>query len=154
MNPDDPESAHRIVAEYAASHEHHLESGDWPARIEALPYPKQTIKAAIRTSFETLTAQGRLTGELREFLEGAYVSLADYVGTDLAQLMTDYRHAGTALAADHRLAREKTHDVAWQTLARTGSLAGQIAKAIADDAALLEAEFRRFADPAPPIAGA
>ena len=152
MNPEDPESAQRIIAEYADSHERQLQSADWPARVETLPYPKQTIKAAIRTSFETLTATGQLTGDLREFLEDAYISLADYVSADVAQLMTDYQHAGTALAGDHRLAREKTEDVAWQTLARTGSLAGQIAKTIADDAELLRAEFRSFAGaPARPI---
>ena len=43
MNPDDPESAQRIVAEYAQV----LERGDsavFPASIRMLPYPKQTIK--------------------------------------------------------------------------------------------------------------
>jgi hypothetical protein len=146
VNPEDPESAQRIVAEYAALLERRHTSQEWPAPVDALPYPKQTIKAAIRTCFGVLVSSSRLTSDLREFLETAYISLADYVAADLVQLMTDYRQASVALETDHRLAREKTGDAAWQTLAATGALTGQIAKAIADDAASLAAEFRAFAD--------
>jgi hypothetical protein len=148
MNPDDPESAQRIVADYARLLEQALESGDLPATVETLPYPKQTIKSAIRTSFDVLTSSDQLTGELREFLETAYVSLADFVSGDVAQLMREYQRASAALEVDRRLAREKIAGRAWQTIAQSGTLAGGIARAIAEDAEALKAEFRGFADSA------
>ena len=146
VNPEDPESAQRIVAEYATVLERHLSTGDLPATVESLPYPKQTIKSAIRTSVETIASAGLMTGELREFLETAYVSLADYVGADLVTLMNEYRRAGDDVAADRRLTREKTSGTAWKTLAESGSLAGEIARAIASDAEILTAEFHSFAE--------
>ncbi len=145
MNPDDPESAQRIVADYAQVLERDLEAGAWPAVIDVLPYPKQTIKAAIRTSVGALAANGLLTNDLREFLETAYVSLADYVSADLARLMGEYQQAGTALASDRRLAHEKTSAAAWQTLVGSGALAGEIARLIAEEADQLRADFRSFA---------
>jgi hypothetical protein len=145
VNPEDPESAQRIVAEYASVLERHLSNGDLPATLESLPYPKQTIKSAIRTSVETIASAGLMTDELREFLRTAYVSLADYVGADLVTLMNEYRRAAADVAADRRLARDKTHGPAWQTLAGSGSLAGEIARSIASDADLLTAEFNSFA---------
>jgi len=48
------------------------------------------------------------------------------------------------VAADRRLAREKTGGPAWQTLASSGTLAGEIARTIASDAQLLDAEFSSF----------
>jgi hypothetical protein len=144
MNPDDPAIAQQIVAEYARVLERQTDE-DWPARAETLPYPKTTIKSAIRTSVAALASTGQLTGELREFLEAAYVALADYVAADLSRLMTEYQHAGVDLAADARLAREKTSGNAWRTVAETGKLAGEIARSIADDAVLLRVEFRTFA---------
>ncbi|PYR66610.1 MAG: hypothetical protein DMF87_14060 [Acidobacteria bacterium] len=146
MNPDDPESAQRIVADYVQLLERTLESDDWPAALDALPYPKQTIKSAIQTSYGALTWSGQLTGELRDFLETAYVSLADFVSADVAQLMREYQRAGTALETDRRLVREKIAGPAWQTIAKSGTLAGGIARAIAEDAETLRAEFREFAD--------
>jgi hypothetical protein len=146
LNPEDPESAQRIVAEYAGVLERTFESGNWPATLDALPYPKQIIKAAIRTSCDALTSSGRLTADLREFLETAYVSLADYVSGDLVRLMSEYQNASTALAADPRLAREKTSSEAWHTVASTGTLAGTVARTIADEAELLRVEFRRMVE--------
>lgn len=145
MNPEDPESAQQIVAEYASVLERHLANGDLPAAVESLPYPKQTIKSAIRTSVETIIAAGLMTDELHEYLETAYVSLADYVGADLVALMREYRRASDDVAADGRLVQEKTGGAAWQTLAGTSSLAGEIARTIASDAELLTAEFHGFA---------
>jgi hypothetical protein len=145
VNPEDPESAQRIVAEYASVLEQHLSAGDLPAALESLPYPKQTIKAAIRTSVETIASRGLLTDELREFLKTAYVSLADYVGADLVRLMSEYRRAADDVAGDRRLPREKTGGAAWQTLARSSPLAGEIARTIAVDAEQLSAEFQSFA---------
>jgi hypothetical protein len=97
MNPDDPESAQRIVAEYA----HVLERGDpdaYPASIRTLPYPKQMIKSAILTCAATLRQTQELTDDMREFLEQAYVALADYVDDDLVHVMAEYRDALAAIA--------------------------------------------------------
>ena len=149
VNPDDPESAQRIVADYAQLLERTLMSDRWPAAIEELPYPKQTIKAAIRTSVYALASAQQLTADLQTFLETAYVSLADFVGADVARFMREYQSAGSALEADRRVTGEKVAGAAWQTVAGSGTLAGGIARSIAEDAAALSAEFRSFAQPAP-----
>ena len=59
--------------------------------------------------------------------------------------MREYRRASDGVAADGRLVQEKTGGAAWQTLAGTSSLAGEIARTIASDAELLTAEFHGFA---------
>lgn len=143
MNPDSPESAQRIVAEYAQA----LERGDsdaYPASIRTLPYPKQTIKAAILTCAATLRETEQLTGDMREFLEQAYAALADYVDDDLVRIMAEYRQA-LAAVADVQAARDKLQTPAWQRIAETSRLAGEIAKSIADDTAALRLEFRASA---------
>lgn len=143
MNPDSPESAQRIVAEYAQV----LERGDsdaYPASIRTLPYPKQTIKAAILTCAATLRDTEQLTGDMREFLEQAYAALADYVDDDLVQIMAEYRQA-LAAVANVQAARDKQQTPAWQRIAETSRLAGEIAKSIADDTAALRLEFRASA---------
>jgi hypothetical protein len=144
MNLDDPTVAQRVVAEYVRRLERDDEAGQWPLKADLLPYPKPTIKAAIRTSLLALASTAQLTSELREFLESAYVSLADYVTVDLAQLMNEYQRAGVDLAADGRLAREKTAGVAWRTVSESGALAGEIARMIASEADGLRVEFREF----------
>lgn len=141
MNPDDPESAQRIVAEYG----HVLEqwSGDaLPASIRALPYPKQTIKAAILTCMATLRARSELTSELLEFFEEAYVALADYVDDDVARVMAEYRDALASVATIP--ARDRLPTPGWQRIAETSRLAGEIARSIADDTAALRTEFRAY----------
>jgi cell wall assembly regulator SMI1 len=145
MNPDDPVVAQQIVAEYARRLARDLETDKWPAEADALPYPKQAIKAAIRTSVVALATTGQFTDELREFLETAYVSLADYVASDLARLLSEYQQAGTDLATDRRLAREKTAGSAWQTVAESGAIVGEVARMVASEAETLRAEFRVFA---------
>jgi len=143
MNPEDPESAQRVVAEYAGL----LESEDaqtYPASIRTLPYPKQTIKAAILTCAATLRGTHQLTDEMREFLEQAYVALADYLDDDLVRVMAEYREA-LASVADVRSSRDRQQTPAWQRIAATSRLAGEIARAIADDTAALRQEFRTSA---------
>jgi hypothetical protein len=140
MNPDDPESAQRIVAEYARV----LELDDrqtFPASARTLPYPKQAIKAAILTCTATLRETQQLTDDMREFLEEAYAALADYVDEDLVRVMAEYRQALTAVA-DVQTARDKMQMPAWQRIADTSRLAGDIARSIADDTAALRLEFR------------
>jgi hypothetical protein len=117
MNPDDPSAAQVIVAEYARVLEQHHEERRHPASVHLLPYPKQTLKRAIYTSLVTLTATEQLTGELLEFLETLYVSLADYVDDELATLMREYREAGDALVHEARAAHERQHTSAWQSVA-------------------------------------
>jgi hypothetical protein len=145
MSSTGPDIAQQIVAEYARRLERDSEVNLWPADADALPYPKQTIKSAIRTSVQTLESTGQLTDELHEFLETAYVALADYVAADLARLMNEFQRAGTDLAADKRLTSEKTMGPAWRTMVESGRLAGEIARAIASEADALRAEFRTFA---------
>jgi hypothetical protein len=144
MNPDDPESAHRIVADYARV----LEQGDaqaFPASVRALPYPKQTIKSAILTCATAMRETQQLTAEMHAFLEQAYVALADYVDEDLVRVMAEYRES-LAVVADVQAARDKLHTPAWQRIAETSRMAGEIAKSIAEDTAALRLEFRAGAD--------
>jgi hypothetical protein len=145
MNLDDPSVAQQVVADYVRRLELDNEAGQWPVNADVLPYSKSIIKAAIRTSLSSLGSSGHLTEELREFLEGAYVSLADYVTDDLVRLMNEYQQAGADLAADNRLAREKTNGLAWRTVSESGALVGEIARTIAGEAAALREEFREFA---------
>jgi hypothetical protein len=144
VNPDDPLDAQQIVAEYARVLDRDLQSGRFPAAVESLPFAKPTIKAAIRTSVTTLANNGQLTEDLREFLETAYVSLADYVTPDLVRLMSEYTQAADELAADPRLAREKTTGRPWQTIAESSRLAGEIARSVASEAELLRGEFQQL----------
>jgi hypothetical protein len=144
VNPADPESAQRIVADYSQVLERDMDGGTFPAPLDSLPYAKATIKAAIETAVLALASTGRLTDELHEFLRTAYVSLADYVGSDLVRLMREYNRAGEQLAADHRLAREKTGDAAWRTLNDSSRLAGEIARSIASEAERLQKEFHEL----------
>jgi len=144
VNPEDPESAKQIVTDYARVLNRDLERGHFPLPDDSLPFAKPTIKTAIETSLLTLTSSGQLTEELRDFLETAFVSLADYIAPDLARLMREYTHAGDELAADARLAREKTTGAAWHTVAETSRLAGEIARSMADEAAQLKAEFQKL----------
>ena len=143
VNPSDPVSAQQIVSEYARVLDRDLERGSLPASIDSLPFAKAAIKTAIETSLQSLVSSGRLTDDLREFLETAYVSLADYVPADFVQLMAEYTRAGEALAADARLAREKTSGPAWQTLTDSSRLAGEIARSMASEAEDLRMEFQR-----------
>jgi hypothetical protein len=145
MNPEDPESAQQIVAEYAQVLEQALDSSSLPAPVDSLPYAKATIKAAIHTSVLALKAQGALTRELHEFLETAYVSLADYLPADLVRLMTDYQRAGADLAADARLVKDKLGGEAWRTVSETSGMAGEIARTVSREAETLREEFAAFA---------
>jgi hypothetical protein len=141
MNPEDPESAQRIVAEYL-----HLLQADggqeFPAPVRMLPYPKQIIKAAILTCAATLRATEQLTEDMRELLEQAYVALADYVEEDVVRVMAEYREA-LASVAHVQAARDKIQTPGWQRIAQTSRLAGEIAKTIAADTTALRLEFAR-----------
>jgi len=145
MNPDDPSDAQRVVAEYAAVLERHTVEERYPASVSTLPFSKETIKASIRTAAVALTTTGQMTDDIREFLEVAYTSLADYVDDEVARIMAEYREASAALAADSRLGREKVDTPAWQVLRDTSGLVAQIARTIAEESETLRAEFRALA---------
>jgi hypothetical protein len=144
MNPDDPASAQQIVAEYARVLERDLEHGSLPAPIESLPFAKPDIKTAIETSVASLAASGLLTGELRGFLQTAYVSLADYVSPDVVRLMREFTDAGEDLAAQPQGVREKISTPAWRTVSESSRLAGEIAQSIASEAEELRTEFEQL----------
>jgi hypothetical protein len=144
VNPRDPESAQQIVAEYAALLERESQDGVYPGLARQLPYPKNTIKQAIETCALALAANQRMTGELRDFLEVAYVSLADYLDDDLARLMTEFHEASESFANDGRHVREKLDTSSWNVLTGSSRLAGDIALSVARDTEALRAEFKAF----------
>jgi hypothetical protein len=149
MNPEDPQSAQRIVAEFATLLEEHAQQDIYPARASALPYSKDTIRVAIETSLLTLADTRQLTPELRDFLYVAYVALADYVDDEVARLMTEFRRASAALEADTREKAEKTASPAWRTVAESSALAGRIAREMADEAGRLGDAFKSLEARAP-----
>jgi hypothetical protein len=141
MDPLDPRDAQQVVIEYARLLERDLRENRHPAHVDSLPYAKPIIKSAIRTSLQSVIASGQLTDDLRDFLQTAYTSLAEYIDGELVQLMLQYRTSAAELAADTRLARDKTATPAWRTLADSGSLAGEVARAITAEARELLDEF-------------
>jgi hypothetical protein len=144
MDPEDPDMAQQIVTAYATVLERFDDPQRFPASISALPFSRETIKTAIRTSTRALVATRQLTEELREFLETAYVALADFVDDEMVRLMQEYNAAAATLAVGQAATAERMKTPAWQTLQQSSALAGQIARSIADDAERLRAEFRTF----------
>lgn len=150
MDPNNPDDAQNIVAAYLKLVEAHAAADVYPGSLRDLPHSKETIRAAFKTSTMALITAGQLTAELREYLEIAYVSLADYVDEEGATLLREYAGAGAELAADSRLAREKTTTDAWRRVTEQSRLAGQIASAISVEADSLRAEFRSWQSAATP----
>jgi hypothetical protein len=115
LDPDNPADAQGIVAAYLKLVEAHASADVYPGSLRDLPHPKETIRSAFKTTVTTLVSTaGQLTAELREYLEIACVSLADYVDDESATLLREYTHAGEELAADSRLARERVMTDAWR----------------------------------------
>jgi hypothetical protein len=144
VDATNPRDAQGIVADYLKVAEAHAARDVYPSSLRDLPHSKETIRAAFRTSVSALVAAGRLTSELRDYLEIAYVSLADYVDEECVTLLREYARAGEELAADTRLAREKTTTEAWKRISEQSRLAGQLAKTISEEAARLRSEFRSW----------
>jgi hypothetical protein len=144
MDPLDPLDAQQVVVEYARLLERDINENRHPARVDSLPYAKPTIKSAIRTSVKHLALSGQLTEELREYLETAYTCLAEYLDGELVELMTEYRRSGEELAAEAVPTRDRTKTAAWRTLVESGALAGEVARATANEAEVLRNEFRGF----------
>jgi hypothetical protein len=138
----DPAAAQQLVARYVALVQEQSAANGFPASVATLPAPKPAIKDAVRTVLAALAGSGQLTVELREFLEEAFVALANYVDDELAALAATHRRAAEALEADSRHPRERLESANWTVVARTSRLAGEIARASADEAASLRREFQ------------
>ena len=139
-----PQEAQRIVAAYLKVVEAHAEGNVYPCSVDELPQSKEAIRAAFKMCIPLLGSSGQLTPELRDYLEVAYVSLADYVSSECTTLLREYGHAGEELANDRRLAREKAGTDAWRRLSEQSRLAGELAREISNDAHRLRTEFRSF----------
>ena len=138
----DPGSAQRVVARFAALVDEHAAINAFPASVATLPAPKPAIKAAVRTVLEALAITNQLTPELEDFLENAFVALANYVDDELAMLAAEHRRASAALESDARGSRERLESSNWAVMARTSRLVGEIARASAEEAAALRREFQ------------
>jgi len=100
------------------------------------------IQEAIHTCLAVLQRTGQMTQELYDFLEVAYVSLADYVEDDVVRLMTEHRAAAEQLQQQPLAPGERTGTPAWQVLSRTSGLAGQVAQSIAAEGEKLRQQFQ------------
>ncbi len=138
----DPAAAQQLIARYVAIVQEHANANAFPAAVSALPASKAAIKDAVRTVLEALAATDQLTAELSAFLEDAYVSLANYVDDELAALAAEHRRASAALEQDSREPRERLASPNWEAVTRTSRLAGEIARASADEATALGQEFQ------------
>ncbi len=148
MDPITPQDAQRVVAAYLKVVDAHAATNAYPCAVGELPQSKETIRAAFRTCVVMLASTAQLPSELREYLEVAYVSLADYVDEECVALLREYGRAGEELAEDGRFAREKVATNAWLRLSEQSRLAGQLARAISEDADRLRAEFRSWQESA------
>lgn len=152
MDSMTPHEAQRIVAAYLRIVDAHAAADVYPCSVDELPQPKETIRVAFRTSVAAIESIGQLTPEMRDYLEVAYVSLADYVDGELKELLREYVRAGVELAADRRLVRDKATTDAWRRVTEQSGLAGQLARRISEDAERLRDEFRSWQPGAPTAA--
>src|SRR5262245_35487151 len=144
MEPNTTGDAQRIVAAYLKVVEAHAADERYPCPLDDLPESKENIRAAFKTCVTAMASSDQLTSELRDYLEIAYVSLADYVDEECVTLLREYGRAGEELAADRRLASEKKNSDAWQRLSGQSRLAGQLAQTISEEADRLRDEFRSW----------
>ena len=144
MRLEDPERAQTVVADYVAVLERHISQKEHPAPLASLPHPKETIRRSIQACTVSLVSTGQMTADLRDFLQVAYVSLADYQPDDLIQLLADFDAASRDLGAQDGPTRERARSAAWSRLSTTGSLVAKVAQSIADESAALRSEFDEF----------
>ena len=142
MDPLDPLDAQQVVIEYARLLERDINEQRHPARLDSLPYAKPVIKTAICTSVRHLALSGQLTDELREYFETAYTLLAEYLEGELVDLVTQYRQSAEDLAEQSRTVGDRTQTGAWRTLADSGALVSEVARATTTEAETLRDEFR------------
>jgi hypothetical protein len=144
LDPGVPSDAQRIVAAFLELVETHAAANVYPGVARDLPDSKVRISAAFKTSVLVLVSTGQLTAELRDYLEIAYVSLADYLDDEAAALLREYGHAGDALAEDRRLAREKMTGDAWRQVTEQSRLVAQVALSISTETEQRRAEFHSW----------
>jgi hypothetical protein len=137
-----PAAAQQLIARYIAVIEEHSAANAFPASALTLPAPKAAMKDAVRIVVHALATTNQLTDELKGFLEDAYVALANFVDPEVAALAAEHRRASAALETDPREPRERLASPHWAVVARTSRLAGEIARASADEAAALRQEFQ------------
>ena len=58
--------------------------------------------------------------------------------------MTQFRQSAEELTVQAQSTRDKTGTAAWHTLAQSGSLAGEVARATTTEVEALRREFRHF----------
>jgi hypothetical protein len=138
----DPVAAQQLVARYAALVEEHTTANALPASAATLPASKAEIKHAVRTLLEALAMTHQLTTELTAFLEDAFVALASYVDEELATLAAEHRRASLALESEPRQPGKRLETPNWDVVVRTSRLAGEIARASAEEASALRREFQ------------
>jgi hypothetical protein len=144
VNADSPGDAQAIVAAYLSVVEAQAAAETYPGSLRDLPHSKETIRAAFKTVVAAMLPTGQLSPELREYLEVAYVSLADYLDDETGALLREYARAGEELASGSRIAHEKVASDAWRRVSEQSALAGQLARAISDEGEKLRAEFRAW----------
>jgi hypothetical protein len=142
----DPNAAQQLVARFVTLVEEHASGNAFPASVATLPASKAEIKDAVRTVAAALARTNQFTEELTGFLEDAFVALANYVDEELAVLAAEHRNASAALEADPREPRERVASPNWMVVVRTSRLAGEIARASAEEASALRREFQSFLD--------
>jgi len=142
MDPYDPLDARQVVIEYARVLERDITESRHPARIDSLPYAKPVIKTAIATSVKQLARTGQLTDELREYFETAYTGLAEYLDSEIVDLIRLYRESAEELTEPSQSARDRTQTAAWRRIAESSALAGEVARATTKEAGVLRSEFR------------
>lgn len=142
MNPLDPVDAQLIVIEYIRILERDINENRHPARVDSLPHAKSVIKDAIRTSARHLVAIGRMTEEMRSYLETAYTLLAEYLDPELVRLVTHYRASAEDLEHQSSAGGARMQTAAWRTLVESSALAGEVARATSSEAEMLREEFR------------
>ncbi|HXE79142.1 MAG TPA: hypothetical protein VNK41_00185 [Vicinamibacterales bacterium] len=144
MDTVTPSHGQVIISEYLRVLQRHAEEDVYPGSLRDLPYPKATIRKAFEATARALVESGQMTGELSDYLEVAYVSLADYIDDELARLMREYQAAAEALAAHTEAPRDRVRTAAWETVSAQSRLAGEIAKAVSEEAETLRREFRSW----------
>lgn len=136
-----PADTQRVVADYAARLEQDLAENAHPAPVSTLPHSKESIRLAIEESVAALSEMGQMTPDLKDFLQTAYVSLADYLPDDLVKLMREYHEAAETLRNETAVTRDRMRTAAWQRLSETSSLVAGIARSIAEEEARLRSDF-------------
>lgn len=144
LDPTVPADAQRVVAAYLTVVEAQASANIYPGSLRDLPHSKESIRTAFKTSTMALVSSGQMTADLRDYLEIAYVSLADYLDDESATLLREYVRAGEDLAAHTGLPRDRVATNAWRRVSEESRLAGELAREISVQADELRSEFRSW----------